>query len=92
MAFEKSNPKDPEVLRKFAEAVHKVRERHTNTVIIMAEAVMEMKANAQRHGQINGTKQPRLGFPQLDNSKKVYLTRCAPEKPARCSVIFLSIF
>jgi len=59
LAFEKSNPKDPEVLKGFAEALHKVRERHTNTVIIMAEAVMEMKANAQRHGQINGTKQPR---------------------------------
>ena len=59
MAFEKSNPKDPNVLKGFAEVLHKVRERHTNTVIIMAEAVMEMKSNAQKFGQINGTKQPR---------------------------------
>ena len=59
LAFEKSNQKDPAVRKAFSEAVHKVRERHTNTVIIMAEAVMEMKANAQRHGQINGAKQPR---------------------------------
>ena len=54
LSFEKSNPKDPKVLKAFSEAVHKVRERHTNTVIIMAEAVMEMKNNAQRHGQSNG--------------------------------------
>ena len=59
LSFEKSNPKDPKVLKEFSEAVHKVRERHTNTVIIMAEAVMEMKNNAQRHGQSNGTKQPK---------------------------------
>ena len=59
LSFEKSNPKDPKVLKAFSEAVHKVRERHTNTVIIMAEAVMEMKNNAQRHGQSNGTKQPK---------------------------------
>ena len=41
LSFEKSNPKDPKVLKAFSEAVHKVRERHTNTVI-MAEAIMEM--------------------------------------------------
>ena len=40
LSFEKSNPKDPKVLKAFSEAVHKVRERHTNTVIIMAEAVL----------------------------------------------------
>ena len=57
LAFERSNPKDPEVLKDFADAVFRVRERHTNTVIIMAEAVMEMKNNAQR--QHNGAKQPR---------------------------------
>jgi len=59
LSFEKSDPKDPKILKAFSEAVHKVRERHTNTVIIMAEAVMEMKNNAQRHGQSNGTKQPK---------------------------------
>ena len=41
LSFENSNPKDPKVLKAFSEAVHKVRERHTNTVI-MAEAIMEM--------------------------------------------------
>ena len=60
LAFENSNPKDPKVLKDFAEALFKVRERHTNTVIIMAEAVMEMKANAQKYGQINGSKQPKF--------------------------------
>ena len=42
LSFEKSDPKDPKILKAFSEAVHKVRERHTNTVTIMAEAVMEM--------------------------------------------------
>ena len=57
IAFEKSNPKDPKVLLDFATALLRVRDRHTNTVIIMAEAVMEMKSKAQRGG--NGTKQPK---------------------------------
>ena len=59
LAFEKSNPTDPKVLKDFAEALFKIRDRHTNTVIIMAEAVMEMKSIAQKNGQINGAKQPR---------------------------------
>ena len=42
LSFEKGNPKDPKVLKAFSETVQKVRERHTNTVTIMAEAVMEM--------------------------------------------------
>jgi len=59
IAFERSNPKDPKVLKEFAEALYRVRERHTNTVIFMAEAVMEMKNNAQRNIGCNGAKQPR---------------------------------
>ncbi len=60
LPFEHCSPKDPKVLKDFAEALFKVRERHTNTVIIMAEAVMEMKVKATREGQIhNGSKQPR---------------------------------
>lgn len=47
-------------MKDFTEALFKVRERHTNTVITMAEAVMEMKIKAQKEGQVNGTgKQPR---------------------------------
>ena len=60
LPFEHCSPKDPKVLKDFAEALFKVRERHTNTVIIMAEAVMEMKVKATREGQIhNGSKRPR---------------------------------
>ena len=58
IAFEKANPKDPKVLLDFANALLTVRDRHTNTVIIMAEAVMEMKSKAQKSGQ-NGSKQPK---------------------------------
>ena len=76
LSFEKSNPKDPKVLKAFSEAVHKVRERHTNTVIIMAEAVMEMKNNAQRHGQSNG--QFGCGIlkmvgPKMQHSRRIFL-------------------
>lgn len=59
MAFENSNPKDLSVMTKFAEALVKVRDRHTNTVITMAEAVMELKQNAIKSGIQNGSKQPR---------------------------------
>ena len=60
LAFEKSNPKDPKVLREFAEALIRVRDRHTNTVIFMAEAVMEMKNKVMRDSR-NGyhQKQPK---------------------------------
>ena len=54
MAFENSNPKDINVLTEFAETLVKIRDRHTNTVIMMAEAVMELKLNAVKNGVING--------------------------------------
>ena len=61
LPFEFCSSKDPKVMGDFAEALFKVRERHTNTVIIMAEAVMEMKVKAQREGQMNGSKKgPRF--------------------------------
>jgi len=60
LAFEKSNPNDPKVLRDFAEALIRVRDRHTNTVMFMAEAVMEMKNKAMSEGSRNGHhKQPK---------------------------------
>ena len=64
IAFERSNPKDPQVLKEFAQALYRVKDRHTNTVIFMAEAVMEMKNNAMQrnignHRISNGAKQPR---------------------------------
>ena len=60
LAFEKSNPNDPKVLRDFAEALIRVRDRHTNTVMFMAEAVMEMKNKAMSEGSRNGhQKQPK---------------------------------
>lgn len=59
LPFELCKPNDPKVMNDFTEALFKVRERHTNTVITMAEAVMEMKVKAQKQGQVNGGKQPR---------------------------------
>ena len=60
LVYEKSNPKDPKVLKDFTKTIDKIRDRHTNTVITMAEAVMAMKHSAtsvQKNG--NGNKQPR---------------------------------
>ena len=53
MAFEKANPKDPKVLLDFATALIRVRDRHTNTVMFMAEAVMEMKNKASKYNRNN---------------------------------------
>jgi pyruvate dehydrogenase kinase 2/3/4 len=56
LAFERANPKDPKVMSDFAHALINVRERHTNTVIIMAEAVLEMKLHqsSEENGNGNG--------------------------------------
>jgi len=63
LVYEKSNPKDPNVLKDFTKTIDKIRDRHTNTVITMAEAVMAMKHSAtsvQKSGKNgNGNKQPR---------------------------------
>ena len=63
LVYEKSNPKDPKVLKDFTKSIDKIRDRHTNTVITMAEAVMAMKHSAtsvQKNGKNgNGNKQPR---------------------------------
>ena len=45
MAFEDANEKDPKVLEAFTQTLFAIRERHANTVPIMAEAVMEVKRN-----------------------------------------------
>ncbi len=50
IAFEKANDKDPEVLKKFIQTLFAIRERHANTVPIMAEAVMEVKSNYATKG------------------------------------------
>jgi hypothetical protein len=50
IAFEKANEKDPEVLKKFIQTLFAIRERHANTVPIMAEAVMEVKSNYATKG------------------------------------------
>ena len=63
LVYEKSNPKDLKVLKDFTKTIDKIRDRHTNTVITMAEAVMAMKHSAtsvQKNGKNrNGNKQPR---------------------------------
>ena len=45
MAFESASEKDPQVLEDFTQTLFAIRERHANTVPIMAEAVMEVKGN-----------------------------------------------
>jgi hypothetical protein len=45
MAFESANETDPRVLDDFTQTLFAIRERHANTVPIMAEAVMEVKRN-----------------------------------------------
>ena len=45
MAFESANEQDPQVLDDFTQTLFAIRERHANTVPIMAEAVMEVKRN-----------------------------------------------
>jgi predicted Ser/Thr protein kinase len=50
IAFEKANEKDPEVLKKFIQTLFAIRERHANTVPIMAEAVMEVRSNYATKG------------------------------------------
>ena len=61
LPYEKSNPNDAKTLENFAECIIKIRERHTNTVITMAEAVMEMKQKQKvtNQGSNGHNKQPR---------------------------------
>ena len=62
LPYEKSNPNDAKTLENFAECIIKIRERHTNTVITMAEAVMEMKQKQKvtnNSGKNGHNKQPR---------------------------------
>ena len=61
LPYEKSNPNDAKTLENFAECIIKIRERHTNTVITMAEAVMEMKQKQKvtNKGSNGHNKQPR---------------------------------
>ena len=63
LAFENSNPNDAKTLKEFSEQLWKIRERHTNTVITMAEAVIQMKQTMeelQENNGHNGQKQPRF--------------------------------
>lgn len=63
IAFENSNKKDPEVLRRFSETLFTIRERHANTVPSMAEAVMEVKSNYNEKDRPtkNGGQLPKFG-------------------------------
>ena len=53
--FENLSAKDPRILNDFTSSLMTIRERHSDTVIAMAEAVMELKNN-QRAAAYNGQK------------------------------------
>lgn len=56
LSFETADSTDSKVLDDFSSVLYKIRERHSNTVICMAEAVMELKNVA---GHDHSGKQPR---------------------------------
>ena len=59
LPFGKSKPNDLVILKGLVKALHNVEyRRHTKTIIIMADDVMEMMTNIQLSGQINGTIYP----------------------------------
>lgn len=50
IAFEKEDPNDEVMLKRFSQALFTIRDRHANTVPTMAEAVMEVKSNYATKG------------------------------------------
>jgi hypothetical protein len=50
ISFEKADPTDEIVLKRFSQALFTIRDRHANTVPTMAEAVMEVKGNYATKG------------------------------------------
>merc|ERR1719433_1177401 len=71
LVYEKSNPKDPNVLKDFTKTIDKIRDRHTNTVITMAEAVMAMKHSATSV-QKSGKKRKRIQTATLHAKYSVF--------------------
>ena len=76
MAYESLSAKDPAVLNDFTSALMNIRERHSDTVISMAEAVMELKsiqkAEDKQKGKLSKRRETR---PKFEKNIQYFLDR-----------------
>ena len=76
LAFESLSPKDTAVLSDFTAALINIRERHSDTVISMAEAVMELKniekAEEKQKGRYSKRREAR---PKFEKNIQYFLDR-----------------
>ena len=76
LAFESLSPKDTAVLSDFTAALINIRERHSDTVISMAEAVMELKniekAEERQKGRYSKRREAR---PKFEKNIQYFLDR-----------------
>ena len=76
LAYETLSPKDPAVLADFTSALMNIRERHSDTVISMAEAVMELKTIQKREDKMKGQYSKRKEMrPKFEKNIQYFLDR-----------------
>ena len=75
--FENLSAKDPAILNDFTTSLMTIRERHSDTVIAMAEAVMELKSNerAANKGQDASVIRHRDTRPKFEKNIQYFLDR-----------------
>ena len=75
LAFESLSGKDPAVLNDFTAALINIRERHSDTVISMAEAVMELKSIQAAEDKQSGRKSKHRNRPKFEKNIQYFLDR-----------------
>ena len=76
LAFESLSAKDPAVLNDFTSTLMTIRERHSDTVISMAEAVMELKSIQKQEDKQKGKYSKRKEMrPKFEKNIQYFLDR-----------------
>jgi len=75
LAYESLSAKDPAVLNDFTNSLINIRERHSDTVISMAEAVMELKTIQAQEDKEAGRKSKHRNRPKFEKNIQYFLDR-----------------